>query len=138
MAKNPKPKGRPTDFTAAIGDAICQRLSEGESLRSICRDERMPAESTVRKWAIEDREGFSAQYTRARDIGLDCRAERIGERIEMEADTQRARLLFDHERWYLSKLAPKRYGDKVAHVGGADDDPPIKAAVTVKLVRSRD
>jgi Bacteriophage Sf6, terminase small subunit-like len=27
---------------------------------------------------------------------------------------QRDRLRFDARRWYLSKLAPKRYGDKMA------------------------
>jgi hypothetical protein len=37
----------------------------------------MPAEATVRLWAAEDREGFSAQYARARDIGLDALAEEV-------------------------------------------------------------
>jgi len=92
---------------------ICERLAQGESLRSICLTDESPAESTVRGWVIDDREGFSAQYTRARDIGLDCRADRIEERIDSIEDVSRARLIFDHERWYLSKLAPKRYGDKV-------------------------
>ena len=108
-----RPRGRPTEYTPEIARMICERLAQGESLRSICLTDESPAESTVRGWVIDDREGFSAQYTRARDIGLDCRADRIEERIDSIEDVSRARLIFDHERWYLSKLAPKRYGDKV-------------------------
>lgn len=125
--------GRPTDFTPKIAATICERLANGESLRAICKDEKLPPESTVRGWVVDDRESFSAQYARARDIGLDCRAEGIGEKLSLETDTQRARLVFDHERWYLSKLAPKRYGDKLA-VGGDPDAPPIKSELTVRFV----
>lgn len=125
--------GRPSDYTPEVAQRIIEQLSEGKSLRAICKAEDLPAESTVRGWVVEDREGFSAQYTRARDIGLDCRADEIGERIETEGDVARARLLFDHERWYLSKLAPKKYGDKLA-LGGDADAPPIKSDVTVRFV----
>lgn len=118
------PRGRPTDYTPKIAKEICDRLAQGESLRSICKDDHLPTESAVRGWVVDDREDFSAQYTRARDLGLDCRADMIGERIETESDVARARLLFDHERWYLSKLAPKRYGDKIqAEHTGADGGP---------------
>lgn len=113
-------RGRPTEHTPDIAKKICERLATGESLRSICKGEEFPGESTVRLWVVDDREGFAAQYTRARDLGLDCRADRVWDNILEEPDTQRARLLFDHDRWYLSKLAPKRYGDKLA-LGQADD-----------------
>ena len=122
-------RGRPTDYTPEIGRDICERLAQGESLRSICKDDDFPAESAVRGWVVDDRDGFSAQYTRARDVGLDCRADRIGERIEMESDTQRARLLFDHERWYLSKLAPKRYGDKLQAEHTGPDGGPLTVVI---------
>ncbi|WP_433995712.1 hypothetical protein [Bradyrhizobium tropiciagri] len=55
----PKP-GRPTLYTAEIAATILGRLSEGQTLRAVCRDEALPAESTVRLWALEDREGFAA------------------------------------------------------------------------------
>lgn len=131
----PKPVGRPTEYTPEVAQEICERLAEGQSLRCICKDDHVPAESTVRLWVVDDREGFAAQYTRSRDIGLDCRADGIEEKIEGEADTQRARLLFDHERWYLSKLAPKRYGDKVALTGGdaAAGDKPLQVEATVQV-----
>lgn len=112
-----RPRGRPSSYSREVADEICEKLAKGESLLAICEADHLPEESTVRGWALDDREGFFAKYTRARDIGLDSRADRIERRFMNEPDTQRARLIFDHDRWYLSKLAPKRYGDKLAHTG---------------------
>lgn len=116
------PGGRPSDYTPAIADEICTRLANGESLRAICRsDDAFPDESTVRQWVIDDREGFYPQYTRAREIGLDCRADALIEDAKQAKDAALGRLAFDADRWYLSKLAPKRYGDKLQQeVSGPD------------------
>lgn len=67
--------GRSSDYSQEVADLICQRMATGESLRSICRDDGMPAESTVRLWAVDDREGFAAQYARARDAQMDALSE---------------------------------------------------------------
>lgn len=105
-------RGRPTKFTEAIATEICDRLASGESLRQICKAERMPSESCVRTWALDDREGFYTQYARARDIALDKMADEIIDIADGEGDAQTKRIRFDARRWYLSKLAPKRYGDR--------------------------
>jgi len=60
--------GRPSTYSQEIADEVCRRLAGGESLRAICRDEGIPDESTVRLWASDDREGFAAQYARAREV----------------------------------------------------------------------
>lgn len=122
--------GRPSRYTQEIADEICERLARGESLNSICKSEHMPAESTVRWWVIEDRNGLSARYTQARDLGLDAMADECLQIADDgENDTyvtadgqprtdfdviQRSKLRVDTRRWYLSKLAPKRYGDRIA------------------------
>jgi hypothetical protein len=143
MAKPPAKTGRPSIFTAELAAAICARLEAGESLRSICRDDAMPARDTVYRWVAENN-AFSDQYVKARDIGLDSMAE---ETLEIADDgsndwmekknadgstyetvnsehIQRSRLRVDARKWYLSKLAPKRYGDsaRVEHTG-ADGGP---------------
>jgi hypothetical protein len=110
-------RGRPTVHTQEIADHICQKLAEGMSLRAICRlgaeeNDTFPSEAAVRQWVIDDREGFAAQYTRSREIGLDCRADALIEDAKLAKDAALGRLAFDADRWYLSKLAPKRYGDK--------------------------
>ena len=116
-------RGRPSLYTPEIADAICERLANGESLRSICRDENMPDERTVRDWVISDHNGFSPHYTRARDIALDRMADDVIDIADTADDPQKARLRFDARRWYLSKLAPKRYGDKLLHTGGDGEGP---------------
>ena len=127
------PSGRLSDYTQEIADKICEKLAEGQSLRAICRSDDMPPESTVRLWVVDDREGFAAQYTRARDIGLDCRADAAVEDAKAATDGSLGRLSFDADRWYLSKMAPKRYGDKLAHVGGGPDDAPIRTESKVDV-----
>lgn len=103
---------RPSKFSNALAGRICERLAEGESLRSICRDGAMPSASTVRLWVLKHGE-FSEQYARARDLGLDAMADEVLDIADNPGnDVQAARLRFDARRWYLSKLAPKRYGDK--------------------------
>ena len=126
-------RGRPSIYTQEIADTICKALAEGKSLRSICREEGMPTEATVRMWAADDREGFYSQYTRARDIGLDCVAEEVFEIADHGSDHQRDRLKFDARRWYLSKLAPKRYGDKITQEHTGADGGPIQSQATIDL-----
>ena len=42
--------GRPSSFTAKLGEVICARLADGRSLRSICADGDMPSATTVFRW----------------------------------------------------------------------------------------
>lgn len=142
--------GRPSMFTQAIADEICERLSDGESLRAICRDERMPAKSSVFKWLAET-PAFSDQYARAReaqadalfdeilDVADDARndwMERLGEEdgdLGWKANgdhIQRAKLRVDARKWMASKLAPKKYGDKVTNIHEGGDKPIEMSAVT--------
>ena len=62
----PRP-GRPTAYTPELGEAICELLAEGKTLKAICRmDDIEVAESTVRSWAVNPEHPFSALYARAR------------------------------------------------------------------------
>ena len=45
-------QGRPTGHTEELAIEICNRLSVGETVRSICKDEHTPSESTVRRWIM--------------------------------------------------------------------------------------
>ena len=129
MAKN----GRPTKFTKALALKICQRIALGESLRNVCRDEKMPVTSTVMLWALEDRGGFSEQYAKAREMQAEnmfdeildiaddgendfyTRKAQSGEEYEVpdHEHINRSRLRVDTRKWYLSKVLPKKFGDKL-------------------------
>lgn len=139
--------GRPSKYTTKLGNDICQRLAEGESLRSICRDEDMPVTSTVHLWVLENKQ-FSEQYESARlmqahhmfeellDIADDgtndwtTKENKEGTEYEVvnHEVVARSRLRVDTRKWFLSKVAPKIYGDKL-QLGG-DKDNPIEINVT--------
>lgn len=126
-------------YTDEMARKICERLAEGLSLREVCRGDGMPPESTVRLWALDNVNGFGAQYARAREIGYHAMAdevlevaddarndwmERNGEDdkgwVENGDHISRSRLRVDTRKWMLSKVLPKVYGDKldVNHSGG--------------------
>ena len=69
-----RPLGSSSEAGACFSSA---RLASGESLLSICTEEQFPAESTVRGWVLDDREGFAAKYARAREMQADRHAEQI-------------------------------------------------------------
>ncbi|WP_315928880.1 terminase small subunit protein [Mesorhizobium sp. SP-1A] len=123
---------RPSDFTEEIADTICERLAEGESLRSICRDEGMPSTSSVCRW-LAAREGFREQYARARELQADALfdeaqdiantlVEGVKTKVTSDGKTEvtrgdmieHRRLQVDVRKWMVGKLAPKKYGDKLA------------------------
>lgn len=112
--------GRPTDYNDDIVAHICSEMSAGRSLRSICADDGMPDKSTVFRW-LAKHEAFRDQYAKAQDDRASAMAEDIldiadqydnlQDKIDVE-HIQRAKLRIDTRKWLMSKMAPKRYGDK--------------------------
>ncbi len=110
--------GRPSDYTPELAERICNLLMEGESLRAICKRDDVPHIATVLAW-LHRHEEFHEQYVRAREI----QAEVMAEDIIMYADSAteeasavaKARLQVDARKWYASKVATRRYGDRVQH-----------------------
>jgi hypothetical protein len=118
-------------------DDILDKLSIGKSLREICSVKGMPSESLVRKWVMQD-EDFGAQYARAREAGMEALADEIlqiadsqegdvfvkedGTEIVNHDAIQRAKLRVDTRKWIMSKIAPKKYGDRLDlnHSGSID------------------
>lgn len=62
---------RPTEYTEEIGNTICDRLVDDESLRSICAEPGMPAVATVASWISNNGE-FRDMYARTRQFQADC------------------------------------------------------------------
>lgn len=125
--------GRPSDFTPEMANTICERVADGESLRKVCEDEAMPDRSTVRRWLSQQPE-FRIQYAHAREEQADVYAERIVDEAEGATDAALGRLKMDALKWTASKLAPKRYGDKVTTEHTGPDGGPVQSSVTVKFV----
>lgn len=134
-----KRTGRPSSFTQHIGELICARIAEGESLRKICEDEDMPDRVTIYRWLAADPE-FCNHYTRAREDQADTLADEImaiadetpdlnpildkhGALIEIQlhsAYLQWQKQRIDARKWTAMKLKPKKYGDRLVHAGDAE------------------
>ena len=127
------PAGRPSEYTEEKGLAICLRIAEGESLRSVCRDEEMPEKCTVLRWLARYPE-FRSHYAQSKIDGAEALAEELFEIADdgtndwmelTDSDDnpygykangehiQRSKLRIDTRKWYLAKIMPKKYGDRI-------------------------
>lgn len=118
--------GRPSEYNQQVAEAICERIALGESLRSICRDDAMPAQSTVFKW-LTQQQSFAEQYARARETQADAMVDEmldIADRAVSNEEVQAARLRIDARKWVAVKLRPKKYGERVmTELTGRDGGP---------------
>jgi len=118
-----RPRGHQTCYSDQLAIEVCERISLGESLASVCRDPKMPASSSVLEWVRQDRAGFAAHYARARELQAERMADELVAMADSvlgqpghpadHADVQAMRLAIDTRKWVLSKLLPKRYGDRL-------------------------
>lgn len=131
-AETNKTTGRPSIYTQELADDICHQLALGLSMRTVCSPDEMPDMSTVFRW-LRINEEFRNQYARAKEESTDALSEELldisdnGENDWMEKHfgdnpesvwvqngeaLQRSRLRVDTRKWLMSKMKPKKYGDK--------------------------
>ena len=144
--------GRPTIYTKELGILICKRISGGESVRAICKDKDMPSQDAIYGWLLDERKKeFAENYERARnsqaeilfDELLEIADDGTNDYTEKEFNNgniveiansehiQRSRLRVDTRKWYLSKVLPKKFGDKLDMTTNGKDIPvPILGGVT--------
>jgi hypothetical protein len=135
-----KKMGRPTIFTKELGNLICFRIAEGESLRQIVRTEGMPDRSAIYDWLLRH-SNFADQYTRAREEQAETLADEIiaiadespeieqikdkhGNILDLKIDSgyvayQKQRI--EARKWTAMKLKPKKYGDRLVHAGDSEN-----------------
>jgi hypothetical protein len=71
---------------------------------------------------------------------MEAMAEEILE-IADSADSENynpSRLQVDTRKWLMSKLAPKKFGDKVEQFISGPEGGPIKASISVQFVKTND
>lgn len=123
--------GRPTDYTPELADLFCEQLAMGYSVRTVCKDDKFPAPSTIFRWLREHKE-FQEQYARAKQESADAMADELLDIVDdgsndwMEINkgnytatvvnqeaVQRSKLRAETRKWLMSKMKPKKYGDKL-------------------------
>lgn len=116
------------DEIDSIFNKIILEMISGRSLKSILKDENMPVMNTFLKW-IEEDEIKMNHYARACKIRADFLFEEIieiadedsgdikynalGEEVLNGEFVQRSRLKVDARKWVVSKMNPKKYGEKL-------------------------
>lgn len=116
-------------YDRSIGEEVCRRISEGESLRSICSCEGMPNRQTIFRW-LRASEDFQRSYAAAHEVYAAVIA---GEIIEISDDArndwmdrqrpdgstervldhehvQRSKLRIEARKWLAGVLEPRKYG----------------------------
>lgn len=141
------PAGRPPfEWTDEMVEEIFTRMMNGETIGSICgvgRDDWLPSEVTFYKRLANDEE-FAKEYVRAREVQAHREVDEI-RKIADEAlpeNVHVARLQIDARKWRASKMASKKYGDKLEVDNKSSDGSmspkaipaDIAAALAAKLV----
>ena len=134
-----KTTGRPSKYSSAIAQEICEGLAEGVPLREICRRDHMPEWRTVYDWMGRD-ETLSTAIARARDVGYDKMAEECLQIADTPVEgskvveTEDGKVIYTREDMLghrklqietrlklLAKFNPKKYGDRAILAGDAEN-----------------
>lgn len=129
-------RGRPRVMTEEQKQAVCDWLSGGGSLRKLAEADPSMVDLTTIFRELSTDNDFYQRYSRAREAQMEMMAEDI---IEISDNAERdilpgpngpvvnyehiarSKLRVDSRKWLMSKLAPKRYGDKlVQEITGKD------------------
>jgi hypothetical protein len=122
--------GRPSVYSEEVANDICIRIALGESLRRICMEDKMPAQSSVYEWLLRYAD-FSEKYARARELQAETQFDELtdivdqhpdlahvidknGELVEVKFDSsyvQWMKLRVDTRKWTAARMAPKKYAE---------------------------
>lgn len=127
-----------------VFEAICKEIETSSlGLGKICEKHGLKRYSVLDY--IRENPDAANRYARAKELQMDYLAEEIldisddstndtlyTEKGEMENKewTNRSKLRVDTRKWLMSKLAPKKYGDKVDVTSGGNSIAPFVLTLT--------
>lgn len=123
-------RARP-EMTIELCVRACDRMADGQSLRSVCRAPGMPAKSTFLRFVAEN--ALAAEmYERAVEARADAHFEEIlaiadDPKLKTADQIRRAKLRIEARQWTIQRMHPQKYSERL-HLrhGGDQDAPPIK------------
>jgi hypothetical protein len=124
--------GRPSLLTPELIDSICDELTIGKSMRQICEEEGFPDRRTVLRWLAENQD-FASRCARAREMQADLMDDKILEAAEScdEENYQSTKVKISAYQWRASKLAPKKYGERIQAEHTGPDGGPLQIISSV-------
>jgi len=119
---------------AIISQSVLDGMRSGLSAFKACQAAGVP-QSTFNDWLNDDAK-LAAEYARAREELIERMAQEVLELSDSDvgflpdgkkdwAAVQKHKLQVDTRKWLLSKLAPKKYGDKI-EVSGDPTNPLVQ------------
>lgn len=102
------------DFSSDLGQAFCEHIAEGGTVRGFCAQPGAPSKAAIFRWLRREPE-FAATYA----LALQWRGEVLADEMidladDTTADPRQVRNQLSARMWLAERLAPKRYGTKQA------------------------
>jgi len=130
---------------AAKIDAVLANMGKGMSAYKATQAAGVPW-GTWTEWVATD-DALAVKYTRARETLVERMAQELADIADEPPPlgpdgkvdngwVAKHRLQVDTRKWLLSKLAPRKYGERLEVAG--DASAPLQAAVTVSFVKPGD
>ena len=104
--------GRPSSYTKEVAEKICDLIAAGGHMHVVCAEEWAPAERTVYQW-LRAHEEFAQMYAHARERQQEVFAAQVVLIADTVKDAAVARNMMDARKWHASKVAPKKWGDRL-------------------------
>lgn len=133
-------------YSREVGTRICELIADNYRLTQIAAMEDMPSRQSIWNWLAEH-EDFRLMYEKARDelyshmadelleIADDAKNDWVEREYGKEFDKEhamRSRLRVDTRKWLMSKILPKKFGDKL------EVEHDVSEGFADKLVRARE
>jgi hypothetical protein len=142
MATKKTPKPKPVRDKEAICKEVLQGMRDGLSAFKACQKAGVP-QSTFNDWLDADKE-LAVEYAHAREDLIERIASEIMELSDTEVPEtgdgkrdwqaiQQRKLQVDSRKWLLSKLAPKKYGERLELAGDKENPLQVQTIDASKL-----
>ncbi len=137
------PRGRWSTYTPELGDEICWRMIEGQTLKAIGADPLMPCAATILNW-VRTIPAFEDAYVQAREMMADLMFDEAREEAlaATPASVWVARTRIDTIFRMLARMRPRKYCERVvaeeAIAERRAEDDPERGGLTVIVKRFSD
>jgi hypothetical protein len=131
-----------SDERSKVSQMVLDGMRNGLSAFKACQDAGVP-QSTFSRWCDDDAT-LAESYARAREDLIERMATEIMDISDQDvgitdgkkdwAAVQKHKLQVDSRKWLLSKLAPKKYGDKLELSG--DNENPLVHKIERLIVKA--
>ena len=142
-ARGRDPRGRWSTYTPELGEEICWRMVEGQTLKAIGADPAMPCAATILRW-VRDVPGFEDAYVQAREMMAEVMFDEAREEALAATPTTVwvARTRIDTIFRMIARMRPRKYCERVlaeeAIAERRAEDDPDRQELTVIIKRPQD